>query len=129
MIPITCNSVSSPMGLGSDSLPVHVNLFGKETYLADSMQFYLEYFVRQPNVEGIWYIMPTFRGEDPDARHLNQFFHSEAEIKGRFPNIQKVVNNYLHTLTSVPYYTDKVIGDMLYWRYETRNSAPVKCRR
>src|SRR6476646_3425695 len=75
-LPITCGSISSPMGLGSDSLPVSVDLFGERTYLADSMQFHLEYLLRQ-GAKGVFYIMPTFRGEDPDHRHLNQFFHSE----------------------------------------------------
>src|SRR5262245_31653023 len=46
LMPITCGSVSSPMGLGSDSLPVSIDLFGKQTYLADSMQFQLEYMLR-----------------------------------------------------------------------------------
>ena len=36
-------SISSPMGLGSDSLPVKINLNGVSTYLADSMQFLLDY--------------------------------------------------------------------------------------
>lgn len=99
LMPITCGSVSSPMGLGSDSLPVKISLFEKETYLADSMQFHLEYMLRLLP-EGVWYIMPTFRGEDHDARHLNQFFHSEAEIIGSFQDVQKLVNEYVHHLTA-----------------------------
>ena len=42
-LPITTGSISSPMGKGSDSLPVKINLEGNDTYLADSMQFLLEY--------------------------------------------------------------------------------------
>ena len=45
-MPITTGSISSPMGLGSDSLPVKINLHGIDTYLADSMQFLLEYATR-----------------------------------------------------------------------------------
>jgi len=45
-LPVTTGSISSPMGLGSDSLPVQVDLFGVPTYLADSMQFMLEYGCR-----------------------------------------------------------------------------------
>lgn len=45
-LPITTGSISSPMGLGSDSLPVKINLCGCDTYLADSMQFALEYGCR-----------------------------------------------------------------------------------
>jgi len=99
LMPITCGSVSSPMGLGSDSLPVRISLFDKPTYLADSMQFHLEYMLRLLP-EGVWYIMPTFRGEDHDARHLNQFFHSEAEIIGSFQDVQGLVNEYIHHLTA-----------------------------
>ena len=42
-LPVTTGSISSPIGRGSDSTPVKVNLCGVDTYLADSMQFLLEY--------------------------------------------------------------------------------------
>src|SRR5699024_1670826 len=93
-LPITTGSVTSPMGLGSDSLPVKINLEGVETYLADSMQFHLEYMLRQFN-DGVHYIMPTFRGEKADARHLCQFYHSEAEIPGDLNDVITLVNNYI----------------------------------
>lgn len=98
LMPLTVESVSSPMGLGSDSLPVQVNLFNTPTYLADSMQFQLEYLLRQ-NVPGVFYIMPTFRGEDPDNRHLNQFFHSEAEIQGSLEDVMRLIEDYLMALS------------------------------
>jgi asparaginyl-tRNA synthetase len=94
LVPITCNSISSPISLGSDSLPVKIDLFNKETYLADSMQFHLEYMLRQAH-KGVFYIMGTFRGEEPDARHLNQFFHSEAEMKGGLDVVMDLVTKYL----------------------------------
>lgn len=93
--PITCNSVTSPMGLGSDSLPVSIHLFGEKTFLADSMQFHLEYILRQGKKSGVFYIMPTFRGEDPDERHLNQFYHIEAEIIGGLEKVINLLNEYL----------------------------------
>ncbi|MCI3899800.1 amino acid--tRNA ligase-related protein [Streptomyces spectabilis] len=96
-LPITTGSVSSPMGLGSDSSPVAVDLFGQHTYLADSMQFMLEYGCRF-NPRGAWYLMPSFRGEDADETHLNQFFHSEAEIEGGLDDVVAVVEDYLRTL-------------------------------
>lgn len=98
LMPITVESVSSPMGLGSDSLPVQVSLFNTPTYLADSMQFQLEYLLRQ-NVPGVFYIMPTFRGETPDTRHLNQFFHSEAEIQGSLEDTMRLIEDYLAALS------------------------------
>jgi asparaginyl-tRNA synthetase len=94
MMPITCDSVTSPMGLGSDSIPVQINLFNETTYLADSMQFHLEYLLRQ-GYPGVFYIMSTFRGENPDERHLNQFFHSESEILGHLEDVMRLVGKYV----------------------------------
>ncbi|PEF32634.1 asparagine synthetase A [Bacillus wiedmannii] len=96
-LPVTTGSVTSPMGLGSDSLPVKVNLEGAETYLADSMQFHLEYLLRYLR-NGVHYIMPCFRGELADERHLCQFYHSEAEIVGELDDVIQLVNEYVHQL-------------------------------
>lgn len=93
-LPVTTGSISSPMGLGSDSLPVMVDLFGAPTYLADSMQFSLEYLCRLAG-RGAYYLMPSFRGEAPDATHLCQFFHSEAEITGGLQDVMVLVEQYL----------------------------------
>lgn len=98
LMPITVSSVSSPMGLGSDSVPVQVELFGDTTYLADSMQFQLEFMLRH-GLQGAYYVMPTFRGEEPDATHLNQFFHSEAEIRGGLDDVMRLVEDYIAALT------------------------------
>lgn len=101
LLPITTASVSSPMGKGSDSLPVKVNLLGKETYLADSMQFQLEFILRQQRErKGVFYIMPSFRGEDPDPRHLNQFFHSEVECAGEWLDVKKLAIDYIKEITN-----------------------------
>lgn len=98
LMPITCGSVSSPMGFGSDSLPVQVELFNENTYLADSMQFQLEYMLRHDG-KGVYYIMPTFRGESHTTRHLNQFFHSEAEIRGDLSMAMSLVEDYVKFLS------------------------------
>lgn len=96
-LPVTTHAVSSPMGLGSDSLPVRVDLFGVPTYLADSMQFMLEYGCRLwPS--GVYYVMPSFRGEAADPTHLCQFFHSEAEIPGGLDDVIAVAGEYLRHL-------------------------------
>lgn len=100
LMPITASSVSSPMGLGSDSLPVNIKLFGEDTYLSDSMQFQLEYLLRQ-GYKGVYYIMPTFRGENPDKRHLNQFFHSEVEIVGNLDEVMKLAEGYVRACSNV----------------------------
>lgn len=93
-LPITTHSISSPMGLGSDSQPVKIQLFGIDTYLADSMQFMLEYGCRLHS-PGCYYLMPSFRGEHADETHLCQFYHSEAEIVGSIDDVMRLVEEYL----------------------------------
>lgn len=97
-LPVTTCSISSPMGLGSDSSPVKIDLFGVPTYLADSMQFMLEYGCRIHR-SGTYYLMPSFRGEDSDETHLCQFYHSEAEIEGGLGDVMALVEDYLRALT------------------------------
>ena len=99
-LPITTGTISSPMGISSDSLPVKINLLGVQTYLADSMQFSLEYGCRLSE-RGTYYIMPTFRGENQDPTHLSQFFHSEAEIKCNLQSLISLIEQYLLHLCSV----------------------------
>lgn len=96
-LPITTGSISSPMGRGSDSSPVMVELEGVPTYLADSMQFMLEFGCRlAPG--GAYYLMPSFRGEAADESHLCQFFHSEAEIIGGLDDVMSAVEDYIRHL-------------------------------
>ncbi|XP_037647455.1 uncharacterized protein LOC119501266 [Sebastes umbrosus] len=100
LTPLTTDTISSPMGLGSDSEPVSVDLLGQDIYLADSMQFILEYFLRfQENLPGTYYISPSFRGEDPDATHLNQFYHVECELLGDMDKAISTAEGYLSHLT------------------------------
>lgn len=115
-LPVTTGSISSPMGIGSDSLPVKINLFGVDTYLADSMQFLLEYGCRLNN-KGVYYIMPSFRGEDADERHLCQFYHSEAEIPGKLNDVINLVDEYIKYLSKkilkkLKLELEKAIGDI-----------------
>lgn len=97
LLPITTGSISSPMGLGSNSLPVSVEIDGVQTFLADSMQFLLEFGCRL-NKSGVYYIAPSFRGEKADKRHLCQFFHSEAEIPGNLDDVINLVEEYIKFL-------------------------------
>jgi asparaginyl-tRNA synthetase len=98
LLPLTASAVSSPMGLGSDSLPVHIDLFDERVYLADSMQFQLEFILRH-GLPGAYYVMPSFRGEDADETHLNQFYHSEAEILGGLDDVMRLVEQYVFRMT------------------------------
>ena len=97
-LPVTTGSISSPMGRGSDSKPVKIELEGVETYLADSMQFLLEYGCRLAD-NGCYYVMPSFRGENADERHLCQFYHSEAEIQGTLEDVMDLVDEYIKYLS------------------------------
>lgn len=97
MLPITTSGVSSPIGAGSDSIPVKISIDNIDTYLADSMQFFLEFSCRL-NHNGNYYIAPSFRGELADKRHLCQFYHSEAEIIGNLEDIINLVEKYLRFL-------------------------------
>jgi asparaginyl-tRNA synthetase len=99
MLPLTTNAVSSPMGLGSDSRPVSVTVGAVPTYLADSMQFFLEYACRFGGA-GSFYVMPSFRGEDTDDSHLSQFTHCEVEIGGGLDDIMSAVQRYLTSMAA-----------------------------
>lgn len=85
------------MGLGSDSSPVEVEIKNHKVFLADSMQFSLEIGARL-NKKGSYYVMPTFRGENTDSRHLNEFVHSEVEIKGNLTDIKNLAERYIKYL-------------------------------
>lgn len=44
-------------------------------------------------------ITPSFRGEDPDATHLNQFFHAECELRENMEDTMKVAEGYIYSVT------------------------------
>ncbi len=89
-------SVSSPMGPGSDSEAISIQ-FGKYfTNLTDSSQFGFEPLMF--HLDKAYCYLPSMRGEDPDARHLNQFFHCEAEIVGTLDELIPFVEEYVRSL-------------------------------
>jgi asparaginyl-tRNA synthetase len=97
--PITTRTITCPSGRGSDSVPVPVTVNGVDTYLADSMQFMLEYGCRIGG-EGCYTVLPSFRGDGPDLTHLGQFMHSEAEIVGGLDQLISYVEGYLRALAA-----------------------------
>lgn len=100
LVPLTTGSISSPMGFGSDSMPVSIDLCGQRTYLADSQQFLLEYALRlEDGIPGSYYVGTSCRGEDHDSTHLNQFTHVECELRGGLDESIKVANGYVTSLT------------------------------
>lgn len=97
-LPVTTGAVSSPMGVGSDSQPVHVKIGECETYLSDSMQFFLEYGCRL-HKQGCFYLMPSFRGDSVDETHLAQFHHCEAEIPGQLSEALALAQDFLREVS------------------------------
>lgn len=90
-------SVSSPMGPGSDSEPIAVSFGGLQTHLVDSAQFGFEPLLLQsPGM--VYCYLPSMRGENPDPRHLNQFYHCESEMTGYLEDIIPVVEGYVRRL-------------------------------
>jgi aspartyl/asparaginyl-tRNA synthetase len=80
-------------------MPVKVTVNGVDTYLADSMQFALEYGCRITR-NGCYNIMPSFRAELPNKTHLSQFTHSETEIIGSLDVMIPYAEGYIRALAS-----------------------------
>ena len=95
---LTTRTVTCADGRGSDACPVAVNVNGVETFLSDSMQFFLEYGCRFTE-GGCWGILPSFRAEQPDETHLSEFTHSEAEIPGDLDDVIVAVEAYVRALS------------------------------
>jgi asparaginyl-tRNA synthetase len=96
-LPITTRTITCPTALGSDSAPVPVTVNNVQTYLADSMQFALEYGCRL-SPAGCYNITSSFRNEHPDRSHLSQFIHSEVELVGDINKVMRYVGGYIQAL-------------------------------
>lgn len=96
-VPVTTTSISSPMGLGSDSKPVCATIDGKRLYLADSLQFLLELGIRIAE-RPVYYISSSFRGEEIDQTHLSEFSHSEVELIGSLDDVIDLAGRYVSHL-------------------------------
>lgn len=92
-----CKGVSSPMGRGSDSIPIPITFGENRAYLVDSAQFGMEPLV-QKKFDMVYCYLPSFRGEDPDDRHLNQFYHCEGEMRGDYKKCMRVVEGLVKHL-------------------------------
>jgi aspartyl/asparaginyl-tRNA synthetase len=91
------SSISSPMGPGSDSEAIQIKFGNKDVFLTDSAQFGFEPFLMN-GFDSVYCYLPSMRGESPNKRHLNQFFHCEAEIKGGINKLFPIVENYIQAL-------------------------------
>lgn len=92
-------SVSSPMGPGSDSEPIDIEFGGHKTFLVDSSQFGFEPLLFQGGTMAYCYL-PSMRGEDPDDRHLNQFYHCECEMIGTMEELLPIAEDYVRHLAA-----------------------------
>ncbi len=94
------NSVSSPMGPGSDSEPISIILGDQKTHLVDSAQFGLEPLILNKH-DKLYCYLPSMRGEDPDERHLNQFYHCEMEMRGTLEDLIPIIEGYVTSLSEL----------------------------
>lgn len=94
------NSVSSPMALGSDSKAINFHLAKDSYYLSDSSQFGMEPLLFNSR-KMVYCYLPSFRGEDPDDRHLNQFYHCEAELIGDYTQAMDIAENLVKSLLNI----------------------------
>lgn len=102
-------SISSPIGPGSDSEPIKIK-FGKlETFLVDSSQFGFEPLLMN-NFDKVYCYLPSMRGEDPDNRHLNQFFHCEVEMVGTLENLIPAIEGYVKLLCKTVLLMDNTVN-------------------
>jgi asparaginyl-tRNA synthetase len=90
-------SVSSPMGPGSDSEAIQIKFGNLEMFLVDSSQFGFEPLLLN-KFDKVYCYLPSMRGENPDARHLNQFFHCELEMKGKLDDLLPIIEGYIKQL-------------------------------
>ncbi len=112
-------SISSPMGPGSDSKSVKIK-FGKfNTFLTDSAQFGFEPLLLN-GFDKVYCYMPSIRGDNPDSRHLNQFFHCEAEIRGELENLIPIIEGYIKILAETVLLMENIIDKI--------SDDPVKTR-
>ena len=95
--PSVIESISSPSGLGSDSVPVPVQLNSRNAYLTDSAQFVLELATRTLQ-RASFYVMPCFRGEKSDATHLAEFVHAEVELSGGLADVLDAAEEYIRAV-------------------------------
>jgi aspartyl/asparaginyl-tRNA synthetase len=90
-------SISSPMGPGSDSEAINIKFGNLETFLVDSSQFGFEPILLN-NFNRVYCYLPSMRGENPDKRHINQFFHCELEMIGTLNELRPIIEGYIKIL-------------------------------
>ncbi len=113
-------NVSSPTGKGSDSIPIPLTLGKQSVYLVDSAQFGLEPLVSSGNFNMVYCYLPSFRGENSDDRHLNQFYHCEAELAGTYIDGMNTAEKLIKHLISV------ILENQQKFHFEQTNFNKIK---
>ena len=104
-------SVSSPMGPGSDSEAIPIKFGTLNSYLVDSSQFGFEPLLLN-GIEKVYCYLPSMRGEDPDKRHLNQFFHCEAEIQGDIKKLIPIIEGFVRRLSHTTLLMKNIVNNI-----------------
>lgn len=104
-------SISSPMGPGSDSETIPITFGELHTYLVDSSQFGFEPLLMN-GMDKVYCYLPSMRGENPDKRHLNQFFHCEAEIKGKLEDLTPLIESYIKFVSKTLLEMPNILGNL-----------------
>lgn len=103
-LPIFTRMISSPGALtgtiASDVNPFKINFFGRETFLTQSSQLYLEFAITNPKIDSVYCWEKSFRREKADFRHLPEFTHIEFESNFVFKENLKFQQEYLQFLVS-----------------------------
>lgn len=102
-------SISSPVGLGSDSQTVPIKLGKLKTFLVDSSQFGFEPLLAN-GFEKVYCYLPSMRGEDCDNRHLSQFYHCEMEMKGKLENLLPIIEGYVKILAETILLMENIVS-------------------
>jgi len=102
-------SISSPTGSGSNSEAISIK-FGKlKTFLTDSSQFGFEPLLLN-KLDKVYCYLPSMRGENPDSRHLNQFYHCEMEMVGSLDDLIPNIEGYIKELSKTVLLMQNIIN-------------------
>jgi len=102
-------SVSSPMGLGSNSEPIPIKIGKSDTFLVDSSQFGFEPLLLN-GFDKVYCYLPSMRGENYDKRHLNQFYHCEMEMRGKLEDLLPIAEEYIKTLAETILLMENIVA-------------------
>ncbi|GEC59276.1 asparaginyl-tRNA synthetase [Bradyrhizobium japonicum] len=114
-------SISSPMGAGSDSEAIAIKFGELDSYLVDSSQFGFEPLLLN-GMPMVYCYLPSMRGEDADSRHLNQFFHCEAEIRGSIGQLFPLIEGYIKALCRALSLMNNIVEKISTNPKQTRNA-------